>query len=60
MVIAYDNTQWRHSATTFLLRVETISEIWQELKLLRRNGKMPLIPHRTSSLLKNPLATEGA
>jgi hypothetical protein len=31
---------------TFLLRAETISEICEELKLVRRNGKTSLIRHR--------------
>jgi hypothetical protein len=46
MVIAYDNAQRRHRAITFLLRVETISEICEELNLVRRNGKTSLIRHR--------------
>src|SRR5438046_4695311 len=36
----------RHGAMTFLLRVETNSEICEELKLVRRNGKTSLIRHR--------------
>jgi len=39
MVIAYDNAQRPRGAITFLLRVETISEICEELKLVRRNRK---------------------
>jgi hypothetical protein len=46
MVIAYDNARRRHGAMTFLLRVETISEICEELKLVRRNGTTSLIRHR--------------
>jgi hypothetical protein len=45
MVIAYDNAQRRHGAMTFLLRVETISEICEELKLVRRGGQTLLIRH---------------
>jgi hypothetical protein len=45
MVIAYDNARRRHGAMTFLLRVETNSEICEELKLVRRNGMTSLIPH---------------
>jgi hypothetical protein len=44
MVIAYDNAQRRHGATTFLLRVETISENCEELKLVRRS-----VSHRSSA-----------
>ena len=40
---------------TFLLRVETISEILQELKPVRRNGKTSLIRHRAlPSVRKTP------
>jgi hypothetical protein len=46
MVIAYDNARRRHGAMTFLLRIETNSEICEELKLVRRNGKTSLIRHR--------------
>jgi len=46
MVIAYDNARRRHGTMTFLLRVETISEICEELKLVRRNGTTSLIRHR--------------
>jgi hypothetical protein len=42
MVIAYDTARRQHSAMTFLLRVETISEICEELNLVRRNGKTSL------------------
>jgi hypothetical protein len=50
MVIAYDNAQRRHRAITFLLRAETIFEICEELKLVRRNGKTSLIRHRVFPL----------
>jgi hypothetical protein len=39
MLIAYDNARRRHGAMTFLLRVETISEICEELKLVRRSER---------------------
>jgi hypothetical protein len=45
MVIAYDNARRRHGAMTFLLRVETISENCEELKLVRRSGQTLLIRH---------------
>jgi hypothetical protein len=38
MVIAKDNARRWHGAVTFLLRVEIISEIFEELKLVRSNG----------------------
>jgi hypothetical protein len=55
MVIAYDNARRRHGAMTFLRRVETISEICEELKLVRRNGKPSLIRHRA---LEAPLSAK--
>jgi hypothetical protein len=56
MVIAYDNARRRHGAMTFLLRVETISEICEELKLLWAQGKTSLIRHRA---LEAPLSPCG-
>jgi hypothetical protein len=55
IVITYVNARRRHRAVTFPLRVETISEICEELKPVRRNGKMSLIWHRA---LEAPLSAK--